>query len=72
MTPAQVVAEYPHLSRAQIHAALAYYWSHPDEIRQDIENEEKLVAELKARSGPAKIQERLAEQDSTDDPLSPR
>src|SRR3974390_3481423 len=47
MTPAQVVAEYPHLTMAQVHAALAYYWSHRDEIHQDLENEEKLVAELK-------------------------
>jgi len=46
MTPAQVVAEYPHLTMAQVHAALAYYWSHQDEIHQDIANEEKLVAEL--------------------------
>src|SRR5713226_4964804 len=53
MTPAQVVAEYPHLTRAQVHAALAYYWSHRDEIHQDIENEEKLVAELKAKGGPS-------------------
>jgi uncharacterized protein (DUF433 family) len=50
MTPAQVVAEYPHLTRAQVHAALAYYWSHQDEIQQDIDNEEKLVAELKAKA----------------------
>jgi uncharacterized protein (DUF433 family) len=71
MTPAQVVAEYPHLTMAQVHAALAYYWSHQDEIHQDIENEEKLVAELKAKAGPSKIQERLAQQDATDDPLAP-
>jgi uncharacterized protein (DUF433 family) len=71
MTPAQVVAEYPHLTRAQVHAALAYYWSHPDEIHQDIEDEEKLVAGLKAKAGPSKLQERLAEQDAKDDPLPP-
>jgi uncharacterized protein (DUF433 family) len=71
MTPAQVVAEYPHLTMAQVHAALAYYWSHGDEIHQDIDNEEKLVAELKAKAGPSKIQERLAEQDAADDPLPP-
>jgi uncharacterized protein (DUF433 family) len=46
MTPPQVVAEYPQLTMAQVHAALAYYWSHCDEIYQDIENEEKLVALL--------------------------
>jgi uncharacterized protein (DUF433 family) len=72
MTPAQVVSEYPHLTMAQVHAALAYYWSHPDEIHQDIENEEKLVAELKAKAGPSRIQERLAELDGTDDSLPPR
>jgi uncharacterized protein (DUF433 family) len=49
MSPAQVVAEYPQLTMAQVHAALAYYWSHQDEIQRDIENEEKLVAELKAK-----------------------
>src|SRR4051794_17512634 len=71
MTPAQVVAEYPHLTMAQVHAALAYYWSHQDEIHQDIANEEKLVAELRAKAGPSKLQERLAEQDATDHPLPP-
>src|SRR5262245_65233709 len=64
-TPAQVVAEYPHLTMAQVHATLTYYWSHPDEIHQDIDNEEKLVAQLKAQAGPSRIQERLAEQDAT-------
>ena len=34
---------------AQVHAALAYYWSHQEEIHQDIENEEALVAGLKAK-----------------------
>jgi uncharacterized protein (DUF433 family) len=69
MTPAQVVAAYPHLTMAQVHAALAYYWSHQAEIHQDIEDEEKLVAELKATAGPSKLQERLADQDAAD--LSP-
>jgi uncharacterized protein (DUF433 family) len=71
MTPAQVVAGYPHLTMAQVHAALAYYWSHPDEIHEDIEDEEKLVAALRTKAGPSKIQERLAEQDAADDPLPP-
>src|SRR5216110_2581897 len=52
MTPAQVVAEYPHLTMAQVYAALAYYWAHRDEIQQDIANEEKLVAALQAKAGP--------------------
>jgi uncharacterized protein (DUF433 family) len=71
MTPAQVVVEYPHLTMAQVHAALAYYWSHQEEIHRDIENEEKLAAELKAQAGPSRIEERLAEQHAADDPLPP-
>jgi uncharacterized protein (DUF433 family) len=71
MTPAQVVAEYPQLTMASVHAALAYYWSHCDEIHRDIENEEKLVAELKAKSGLSKLQKLLIKQDAPDDPLPP-
>ncbi len=71
MTPAQVVAQYPHLTMAQVHAALAYYWSNRDEIHQAIETEEKLVAAMKANAGPSRLQERLAERDAADDPLSP-
>jgi len=72
MTPAQVVADFPHLTMAQVHAALAYYWSHQDEIQQDIADEMKLAAELQAAAGPSKIQERLAELNAPDDPLPPR
>src|SRR5688572_12103793 len=72
MTPAQVVAEYPQLTMAQVHAALTYYWSHQSEIHQDVENEEKLVAQLKAQAGPSRIQQNLAAEHGTDDPLSPR
>jgi uncharacterized protein (DUF433 family) len=69
MTPAQVVEEYPHLTKAQVHAALAYYWSHQEEIRKDIEEEDRFVAELKAKNGPSKLQAKLAELDAQIDSL---
>jgi len=71
MTPAQVVAEYPHLTMAQVHAALAYYWSHQEEIHADVESEERLVADLKAKAGNSKIKERLGDLDDANHPLSP-
>ncbi len=71
MTPAQVVKEYPHLTMAQVHAALAYYWSHQDEIQRDIAEGEQLVAQMKAKAGPSKFQQRLAELHAKDDPLPP-
>ncbi len=50
MTPAEVVHAYPHLSMAAVHAALAYYWSHQEEIQREIEDEERFVADMKAKS----------------------
>lgn len=60
MTAAQVVEAYPHLSRSAVYAALAYYWSHPDQIRQAIEAEDRLVADLKAKNGPSLVSQKLA------------
>jgi uncharacterized protein (DUF433 family) len=71
-TPAEVVAAYPQLSRAAVHAALAYYWSHLDEIQQAIDREDKLVAEMKAATTPSKIQDQLAKLRGENDSLSPR
>lgn len=71
MAPAEVVAAYPQLSMAAVHAALAYYWSHQEEIHRDIAEEERLVADLKAAAGPSKLQEKLAGSHGTDHPLSP-
>ena len=72
MTPAHVVAENPHITMAQVHAALAYYWSHSSEIKQEIEDEEKLVAELQAKAGPSKLAEKLKQSSGQDNSLPPR
>jgi uncharacterized protein (DUF433 family) len=71
MTPAEVVATYPHLSMAAVHAALAYYWSHQEEIHRDIEAEEKFVAEMRAKAGPSLLQKKLAERRGQNDPVPP-
>ena len=39
MTPEQMHQEHPHLSMAQIHAALAYYYDHKAEIDAEIERQ---------------------------------
>jgi uncharacterized protein (DUF433 family) len=53
MTPDEIVEAYPHLSLAQVHAALAYYWQHRDEIDQEIRDDDALVAALEQqRSAP--------------------
>ena len=52
MTPTQVVKEYPHLTMAQVHAALAYYWSHQEEIQGDIAEGEQKIAGLRSNVTP--------------------
>ena len=40
MNPEEIALEYPHLTLAQVHAALAYCHSNRDEIEADIAQEE--------------------------------
>jgi uncharacterized protein (DUF433 family) len=37
-SPEDIIASYPHLSLAQIHDAISYYFDHREEIDQDIED----------------------------------
>jgi uncharacterized protein (DUF433 family) len=52
MMPAEIVATHPTITLAQVHAALAYYYDHKQEIDTDIEEGEQFVEELKALSPP--------------------
>jgi uncharacterized protein (DUF433 family) len=49
MTPTEIHEEYPHLSLAQIHAALAYYYDHQAQIDAEIEEETRYVEEMRAK-----------------------
>src|SRR5947208_14944713 len=44
MTPEEIALEYPHLTLAQVHAALAYYHANREEIEADIAQEEAAAA----------------------------
>ncbi len=49
MSPEKIALEYPHLSLAQVHAALAYYHANRDEIESDIAAEERLNDDWQSR-----------------------
>ena len=36
MTPEEIVREWPHLTLAQVHGALSYYYDHQTEVDEDI------------------------------------
>ncbi len=48
-TPEEMHEQHPHLSLAQIHAALSYYYEHQAEIDADIERRDRFVEELRAQ-----------------------
>jgi uncharacterized protein (DUF433 family) len=43
---------YPHLSRAQVHAALAYYYDHRAEIDDQIRRDNEFADEMRAKLEP--------------------
>jgi uncharacterized protein (DUF433 family) len=51
ITPDQIVSEVPSLTLAEVHAALAYYFDHIDEIR-----EEMRVELVKAKLGQENVE----------------
>jgi uncharacterized protein (DUF433 family) len=72
MSPAEIVSRWPHLTLADVSAALAYYHNHRAEIDADLAEGEKLFEELKAKQPSIwdKIRQRKA--DAPDDPVPPR
>ena len=48
-SPEEIHFQHPDLSLAQIHAALAYYYDHQDEIRREWDEDRALVASLRSR-----------------------
>jgi uncharacterized protein (DUF433 family) len=57
-SPEEVHFQYPHLSLAQIHAALAYYYEHQAELDAEIQRRWQEANELAAREAGSPLQRR--------------
>jgi uncharacterized protein (DUF433 family) len=66
----QIRQDFPQLSLADVHAALAYYFDHRDEIDGQIGEDEDFAARLKAQSGPGPLEQKLQSQRAGGDPVS--
>jgi len=68
----QIVADFPQLTHAQVHAALAYFFSRPDEIHNQMAEEERFVSEMKRQTGPGPLEQKLAKMkvNATNDQVS--
>jgi uncharacterized protein (DUF433 family) len=69
MTPTEIVATYPTITLAQVHAALAYYYDHRDEIQAEIEEERRFVEDL--RAGQPSIFDKVWQRNALVDSISP-
>lgn len=60
-SPEEMHFQYPHLSLAQIHAALAYYYDHQSELDAEIQRRWNEANESAANSASNALQKRLRE-----------
>ena len=60
-SPEEMHFQYPHLSLAQIHAALAYYYDHQIEIDAQIEQSLRRYEEFRAQGGETPLRKKLRE-----------
>lgn len=60
-SPEEMHFQYPHLSLAQIHAALSFYHEHETELEAEIERRLLQVNELAARQPDSPLRQRLRE-----------
>jgi uncharacterized protein (DUF433 family) len=57
LKPDQIVDQLPHLTLAQVYAALAYYFDHRVEILDEIRQDQEFVALMRARTGPGPLEQ---------------
>jgi uncharacterized protein (DUF433 family) len=60
-SPEEMRFQYPHLSLAQIHAALAYYYEHQEEFDAEIIRQANWAAEMAEKAKDSPLQKRLRE-----------
>lgn len=70
-SPDQIVAQYPSITLADVHAALAYYWDNREEIEQQMKAADEYIDELKKASGSGPLAEKLSGMGSPGDSVSP-
>lgn len=57
-SPDEIVEIFPGITLADVHAALAYYFDHRQEIEADFKHDQELAEKLRPRF-PSKLQEKL-------------
>lgn len=61
LSPEEIHFQHPHLSMAQIHAALSYYYSHREELESEILQRLNEANKLAAQNKNSPLQKKLRE-----------
>lgn len=64
-SPDEIVQALPHLTLAQVHAALSYYFDHRDAIVREMREDEDFVRQLRAAGGPGVLEQKLKQTGQT-------
>lgn len=68
-SPIEIIGEFPELSLADVHAAIAYYFDNREQIEGDIAQEDQAYETLKAQS-VSKVAQKRATTDGDPDQIS--
>jgi uncharacterized protein (DUF433 family) len=66
--PDEIASDFPQLTLADIHAALAYYWDNREEIDRQMDEAEILVDGMKQKY-PSKLKAKLGSRDAKRGPV---
>ena len=61
MTPDEIVSHVPTITLGDVHAALAYYFDHIEEIQQEMRDERAFAEEFR-RSNPSLLEAKLRQE----------
>jgi uncharacterized protein (DUF433 family) len=71
LTPEEIVQSLPHLSLAQVHAALAYYFEHRDEVLSELREDEEYIRQFRQAHGEGPLATKLRRREADGDTFSP-
>jgi uncharacterized protein (DUF433 family) len=62
MSVDEICIHYPHLERAEVHSAMAYYFDHQAEIDAEIAEEQRMIEESYKNAKPTAVELQLRAQ----------
>ena len=69
-SPDEILASFPHLSLADIHAALAYFYDNRQTIEQQAAEDDRFAEELRKSAGPGPLEKKLWDEAAQAKPTS--